>query len=94
VFAIFAELALDQCDRAVAGVASQPMAVSSGAHNQQDPCADGCVPDCFCCCQGTTPEQTVLPAALAAVAAAPSLNPPVGPRGVRPVLYRPPLKLA
>ena len=92
--AILADLAFDRtCDRASAAETSSPSIAARSVGNE-DPCAGGCVPDCFCCSQSLTRGPAVLTPDVGPVTVAPSLNPAAGPRGLRPVPYRPPLNLA
>jgi hypothetical protein len=88
-------LADTQCDRASPRL---PAAELLGpAQNQPDTaeaCVAFCVPDCFCCSQSLIRGPAVLPPDSGPMTVAPSLNPVAGPRGLRPVPYRPPLDLA
>jgi hypothetical protein len=60
----------------------------------QDPCAGACVPDCYCCSQSVTPGPAVLPPDAGPVSLTVALLPAATPAGIRPVPYRPPLRLA
>ena len=94
VSAILADLAFDgACDRAFAATASNTL-IDAPSVGNGDPCAGGCVPDCFCCSQAVTHGPAVLPPAAGPVVVAPDLDPTACPSGLLPVPYRPPLNLA
>jgi hypothetical protein len=64
---------------------------SAGSAHRQDPCSNGCVPDCFCC---STLSPSPLPPRVGAVGLAVSIDVPAAPQyqtGVHPLPYRPPL---
>jgi len=67
--------------------------VSAAETSDEDPCADGCVPDCYCCSVLSATSIFRLPEAdqplVAVLAAVDSARVP----GVEPVPYRPPLCL-
>ena len=96
VVAILSDLALDStCDWPETGApASSSLAPPGHAPDTRDPCADGCLPDCFCCSQSVTRAPAILsrPAEAVAVAACPPPAP--DPAGVRPVPYHPPRSIA
>jgi hypothetical protein len=82
------------CDPLRLDVGSVTLAVApAGATSTADPCADFCVPDCFCCARSVG-------AATAAVPPVPALLSPLAPadaadrtQGVRPLLDHPPRPL-
>lgn len=73
---------------ALAGPSSLPPST------ERDPCATGCVPDCYCCSQSVTRGPAILPPDAGPVMPTLPLLIPAAPAGVRPVPYRPPLRLA
>lgn len=90
---IAADLLADtRCDRAP----SRPSAAESLGPLQDrpgtgEPCADFCVPDCYCCSRIVAAGPAVFPAAAIPLEA---IGDPVAerfPLGVRPVPYHPPL---
>jgi len=94
LFTIAADLVADtRCHGASRASAEVSVSADSSAA-RQDPCAAGCVPDCFCCSTlstspGVPPVDVSGPAALVAVLAVPDFQP-----GVLPLPYRPPLALS
>lgn len=91
---IFADIALDgSCDPVATGGATQVAFTAGTTDGANDPCADLCVPDCFCCSRSVTAGPAILPPMIGPVAAASELRAPATPAGVRPVPYHPPLLL-
>ena len=92
---IAADLLADNCDRASPRL---PATESLGPVQDQDrpgtsgePCADFCVPDCFCCSRIVAAGPALFPAAPMPLEV---IDDPVAerlPHGVRPVPYHPPL---
>jgi len=94
VCAILADIAFDaSCDAVSTYTVSGPGIAASGA-GAQDPCANGCVPDCFCCSQSVTRGPAVLPPDAGPATLTVSLPPNPAPAGIRPVPYHPPLSPA
>ena len=94
LFTIAADVVADaRCHPAVK--ASSVTSVSGASStDDQDPCATGCVPDCFCCStlspsHMAPPIQISGPAVTVEALAAPRFEP-----GVLPLPYRPPLALS
>jgi hypothetical protein len=63
----------------------------SAAAGPVDPCADRCVPDCFCCSRSETAGPALILPGLAALAQAPAASPASVPAVVLPVPEPPPL---
>jgi len=94
VCAIMADLALDgSCDSVSISTGSSSILAPDGA-GAPDPCANGCVPDCFCCSQSVTRGRAVLPPDAGPATLTVSIPTNPAPTGVRPVPYHPPLNLA
>ncbi len=82
-----------RCHPAVrtSAAAAASVADSTGSTQRQDPCTNGCVPDCFCC---STLSPSPLPPQVEAAGLAVPIELTVAPQcqaGVHRLPYRPPL---
>jgi hypothetical protein len=97
LLAIAADLGADGlCDEAPVAAVAGVALLGAGVTQPGSPeaCAAFCVPDCFCCSASVPATPAVEPAEPRPLAA--SVVPPLErwPTGVRPVVDRPPLRLA
>jgi hypothetical protein len=91
---VCADVTLDAaCDPIGLPGPASSAAAFSGDTQTVDACADGCIPDCFCCSRSETAGPALTLPVLTAVAQAPAPSPAFVPAVVRPVPEPPPLAL-